>query len=125
MNKIKKIKIILKIFFLFVFSTKNIQAEFFKDISHLIENNIPRLSYGIAVTDIDNDNKFDFIVTGYQYPNLALSFKKNKIKNIINHKMFADQNRRAIGIAACDVDTDGKEEIYILNTDSFSGKNIC
>ena len=39
--------------------------------------------------------------------------------------MFADQNRRAIGIAACDVDTDGKEEIYILNTDSFSGKNIC
>ena len=124
MNKIKKIKIILKIFFLFVFSTKNIQAEFFKDISHLIENNIPRLSYGIAVTDIDNDNKFDFIVTGYQYPNLALSFKKKKIKNIINHKMFADQNRRAIGIAACDVDTDGKEEIYILNTDSFSGKKI-
>jgi len=124
MNKMKKIKIILKIFFLFVFSTKNIQAEFFNDISHLIENNIPRLSYGIAVTDIDNDNKFDFIVTGYQYPNLALSFKKNKIKNIINHKMFADQNRRAIGIAACDVDTDGKEEIYILNTDSFSGKKI-
>tara|TARA_B100001989_G_scaffold252078_1_gene233019 strand:+ start:1541 stop:2989 length:1449 start_codon:yes stop_codon:yes gene_type:complete len=124
MNKIKKIKIILKIFFLFVFSTKNIQAEFFKDISHLIENNIPRLSYGIAVTDIDNDNKFDFIVTGYQYPNLALSFKKKKIKNIINQKMFADQNRRAIGIAACDVDTDGKEEIYILNTDSFSGKKI-
>ncbi|MBV68873.1 MAG: hypothetical protein CMJ08_03615 [Pelagibacterales bacterium] len=124
MNKIKKIKIILKIFFLFVFSTKNIQAEFFKDISHLIENNIPRLSYGIAVTDIDNDNKFDFIVTGYQYPNLALSFKKKKIKNIINQKIFADQNRRAIGIAACDVDTDGKEEIYILNTDSFSGKKI-
>ena len=124
MNKIKEIKIILKIFFLFVFSTKNIQAEFFNDISHLIENNIPRLSYGIAVTDIDNDNKFDFIVTGYQYPNLALSFKKKKIKNIINHKMFADQNRRAIGIAACDVDTDGKEEVYILNTDSFSGKKI-
>ena len=64
MNKIKNIKIILKIFFLFVFSTKNIKAEFFNDISHLIENNIPRLSYGIAVTDIDNDNKFDFIVTG-------------------------------------------------------------
>ena len=37
MNKIKKIKIILKIFFLFVFSTKNIQAEFFKDISNIIK----------------------------------------------------------------------------------------
>ncbi|MDC3024565.1 CRTAC1 family protein, partial [Alphaproteobacteria bacterium] len=56
--------------------------------------------------------------------NLALSFKKKKIKNIIKNKMFADQNRKAIGIAACDVDIDGKEEIYILNTDSFSGKKI-
>ena len=71
MNKLKKVIIILKVFFLFLFSTKSIQAEFFDDISYLIENNIPRLSYGIAVTDFDDDNKFDFIVTGYQYPNLA------------------------------------------------------
>ena len=115
-------KIIVKILIIYVININRLQADFFKDISHLIENNIPRLSYGVAVTDIDDDDKFDFIVTGYRYPNLALSYKKNRIQNIINQKIFTDENRQAIGLAACDLDADGKEEIYILNTDSFSGK---
>ena len=126
MNKIKTInyKVIIKIFIICMFNIKNLQAEFFKDISHLIENNTSRLSYGVAVTDIDSDDKFDFIVTGYRYSNLALSYKKKKLRNIINQKIFADKNRQAIGVAACDIDFDGKEEIYILNTDSYSGKKI-
>ena len=117
-------KIIVKILIIYVININRLQADFFKDISHLIENNIPRLSYGVAVTDIDDDDKFDFVVTGYRYPNLALSYKKKKIQNIINQKIFRDESRQAIGLVACDVDTDGKEEIYILNTDSFSGKKI-
>ena len=115
-------KIMVKILIIYVININRLQADFFKDISHLIENNIPRLSYGVAVTDIDDDDKFDFIVAGYRYPNLALSYKKNRIQNIINQKIFTDENRQAIGLAACDLDADGKEEIYILNTDSFSGK---
>ena len=114
----------MKIILIYTISIKNLKADFFKDISYLIENNTPRLSYGVAVTDIDNDDKFDFIVTGYRYSNLALSYKKNKLRNIINQNIFTDQKRQAIGVAACDVDFDGKEEIYILNTDSFSGKKI-
>ena len=115
MNKIKiiKLKIIIKILLILIINTKNLEAEFFKDMSYLIENNSSRLSYGVAVTDIDNDDKFDFIVTGYRYSNLALSYKKNKLRNIINQNIFNDQNRQAIGVAACDVDFDGKEEIYI------------
>ena len=69
-------KIIIKIILICTISIKNLKADFFKDISDLIENNTPRLSYGVAVTDIDNDDKFDFIVTGYRYSNLALSYKK-------------------------------------------------
>ena len=124
MNNIKiiNLKIIIKIVLICLISIKNLKADFFKDISYLIENNTPRLSYGVAVTDLDHDDKFDFIVTGYRYSNLALSYKKNKLRNIINQNIFTDQNRQAIGVAACDVDFDGKEEIYILNTDSFSGK---
>ena len=124
MNKTskKKFLIIFKILILLILNIESVEAEFFKDISFLIENNTPRLSYGVAVTDIDDDDKFDFIVTGYRYPNLALSYKKNRIQNIINQKIFTDENRQAIGLAACDLDADGKEEIYILNTDSFSGK---
>ena len=122
--KIINFKIIIKIILICTISIQNLKADFFTDISDLIENNTPRLSYGVAVTDIDNDDKFDFIVTGYRYSNLALSYKKNKLRNIINQNIFNDQNRQAIGVAACDVDFDGKEEIYILNTDSFSGKKI-
>ena len=122
--KIINFKIIIKIILICTISIQNLKADFFTDISDLIENNTPRLSYGVAVTDIDNDDKFDFIVTGYRYSNLALSYKKNKLRNIINQNVFTDQNRQAIGVAACDVDFDGKEEIYILNTDSFSGKKI-
>ena len=107
-------KIIIKIILIYIISIKNLKAEFFKDISYLIENNTPRLSYGVAVTDIDNDDKFDFIVTGYRYSNLALSYKKKKLRNIINQNIFTDQKRQAIGVAACDVDFDGKEEIRTI-----------
>ena len=118
-HKLKKFVFVIMIFIL---NFKNIEAEYFKDLSYLIQNNVDRFSYGIAVTDINNDNKFDFIVTGYNYPNLALSYKKGKLKNILSEEIFSDKNRKAIGIAACDVDKDGVEEIYILNTNSFSGK---
>ena len=76
-------KIIIKIILIYIISIKNLKAEFFKDISYLIENNTPRLSYGVAVTDIDNDDKFDFIVTGYRYSNLALSYKKKNYETLL------------------------------------------
>ncbi len=113
---------IIKIIFLTLLNIRYLEAGFFKDISYIIDNNYPRLSYGIAVTDINNDDRFDFIVTGYQFPNLALSYKKGILKNILKNNIFADLQRQAIGIAACDIDTDGLEELYILNTDTFSGK---
>ena len=115
------LKLILIFIVIVSINCNNLEAKFFQDISNLISKNTPRLSYGIAVTDIDNDGNFDFIVSGYRYPNLALSFKTNKLINIVDDEVFADQKRQAIGIVACDVDLDGEEEIYFLNTDSFSG----
>ena len=32
-----------------------------------------------------------------------------------------DAGSKAIGVAACDIDGDGSEELYILNTDQYSG----
>jgi hypothetical protein len=97
-------------------------SDFFKNISNLIENNKDRLSYGVSVADINNDNKFEFIVAGFRYPNLALGFKDGVLKNLISNPIFLDQNRSTIGIASCDIDQDGTEEIYFLNTDTYSGK---
>ena len=41
--------------------------------------------------------------------------------NSINQSIFVDKNRKTIGVASCDIDQDGYEEIYFLNTDTYSG----
>ena len=97
-------------------------AEFFKDISGSIKNNQKRLSYGVSVTDFNKDGKFDFIVTGFRFPNLILSYKNGYLENINTNNLFADQSRSTIGVAACDIDNDGFEELYFLNTDTYSGQ---
>ena len=55
-------------------------SDFFKNITNLIESNTDRLSYGVSVADINKDNKFEFIVAGFRYPNLALGFKDGVLK---------------------------------------------
>ena len=112
-------RFIIYIFFFTYFSFA--AAEFFKDISDIIENNEPRLSYGVAVSDVNNDNKFEFVVTGFGYKNLALGFENNNLVNTIDNEIFNDAERKTIGVAACDIDKDGFEEVYFLNTDTYSG----
>ena len=109
------------VLFLFLLLPNHLNAEFFEDLTSKIEDNPKRLSYGVSVTDINRDGKFDFIVTGFGYLNLGLSYKNGKLINIINQKIFSDEYKRTIGVAACDIDKDGYEEIYFLNTDTYSG----
>ena len=120
--KIKINKYLKKIVVLFFLLTPNgLYADFFEDITNQIVDNPKRLSYGVSVTDVNQDGNFDFIVTGFGYLNLALSYEDGKLINIINQKKFTDEFRRTIGVAACDIDKDGYEEIYFLNTDTYSG----
>ena len=117
-----KIKNYLKLVFLFfLLIPNNVNADFFEDITSQIVENPKRLSYGVSVTDVNQDGNFDFIVTGFGYLNLALSYENGKLINIVNQKKFSDEFRRTIGVAACDMDKDGYEEIYFLNTDTYSG----
>jgi hypothetical protein len=98
------------------------KADFFKDITSLIENNDFRLSYGVSVTDVNQDDKYEFVVTGFGFSNLALSYQNGKILNVNKDEIFDDAKRKTIGVAACDIDQDGFEEIYFLNTDTYSGE---
>ncbi len=118
------IKYLLKLFLVFIFfvSINPSKADFFKDITSLIENNDFRLSYGVSVTDVNQDNKYEFIVTGFGFSNLALSYQNGKLININKNQIFDDAKRKTIGVAACDIDQDGFEEIYFLNTDTYSGE---
>ena len=120
---IKKVNYLYKflIIFFLILPINISRAEFFKDISNIITINKSRLSYGVSVTDINSDGNYEFIVTGFGYPNLALSYIDGKLKNIIQEDIFLDRQRKTIGVAACDIDKDGFEEIYFLNTDTYSG----
>ena len=108
--------------FILILTSKMAMSDFFKNITNLIENNTDRLSYGVSVADINNDNKFEFIVAGFRYPNLALGFRDGVLKNLINNSIFSDEKRSTIGVASCDIDQDGIEETYFLNTDTYSGE---
>ena len=111
-----------KIIILLILMTPNIvNADFFEDITYKIVDNPKRLSYGVSVADIDQNGKYEFIVTGFGYPNLALTHDNGKLINIANQNVFSDEFRKTIGVAACDIDKDGYEEIYFLNTDTYSG----
>lgn len=66
----------------------------------------------------------------YNGPNLVLKYDRiqNRLVNIaINDKAspyygLRDRAGNAIGVTACDVDGDGREEIYFLNTNNaYSG----
>nr|XP_046262645.1 cartilage acidic protein 1a [Scatophagus argus]XP_046262652.1 cartilage acidic protein 1a [Scatophagus argus] len=94
-------------------------------------HNPTQLNYGMAVTDVDGDGDLEVVVAGYNGPNLVLKYDRtqNRLVNIAiddsNSPYYAlrDKAGNAIGVTACDVDGDGREEIYFLNTNNaYSGR---
>ena len=61
----KKLFIFLLIFLNIVNYSKS--DEFFEDITYQILENQPRLSYGVSVSDVNNDGNFEFVVTGFGF----------------------------------------------------------
>merc|ERR1719334_1823559 len=100
---------------------KSITSNSFAEGANPIQYN-----YGVAVSDVDGDGNFEFIVAGYGTnrgsgaPNLVLSYNKvtKKFENLAiddpqsPYYEIRNEKGKAIGVAACDVDGDGREEIY-------------
>lgn len=95
----------------------------FTNRMELLRRNPAQMNYGIAVTDIDGDGQFEWLVAGFGFSNTALKWN-GKAYEVVTPPILADPGRQTIGIAACDLDGDGDEEIYLLNTDSFSGQKL-
>jgi hypothetical protein len=94
----------------------------FLDRTTRLRDNPVQLNYGVAVTDVDGDGAFEMIVAGFGAPNLVLKWNDaaQQFENIAD-EVLADPTRQSIGVAAGDINGDGHEEIYILNTDTFAG----
>ncbi|XP_063406897.1 cartilage acidic protein 1-like [Mytilus trossulus] len=87
-----------------------------------------QLNYGVAVSDVDNDGDLEWIVAGFSGSNFVLKYNKKSgyLENIAQkntpYKNLMDPKGQAIGVCACDIDGDGREEIYFLNTNkAYSG----
>lgn len=86
-------------------------------------------NYGVAVSDVNYDGNPDFIVAGYNGPNFVFTYSKESgtVTSIAQegtpYAALKDTPGNAIGVAACDIDGDGKEEIYFLNTNqAYAGR---
>ena len=95
---------------------------FFEDVTSLLSTNPTQLNYGVAVTDTNGNGKLEFFVAGYGAANQAFEWDGAAYVDVAKGSAtLQDASSKAIGVAACDVDGDGAEELYILNTDQYSG----
>ena len=98
---------------------------FFEDASHLLAVNPAARNYGVAVTDTNADGIFEFVVAGYGSANLVYQWDAVRQQYMeIAPETIKDATSRAIGVAACDIDGDGYEELYVLNTDQYQGVTL-
>jgi len=92
----------------------------FEDISSRLVSNAPALHYGAAVVAPFGDGRRAFAVAGFLGPNRLLVQRGDRLVDA-GSAAFQDPGRQAIGIAGGDSDDDGREEVYVVNTDRFSG----
>ncbi|MEI7608409.1 MAG: CRTAC1 family protein [Rhodospirillaceae bacterium] len=86
----------------------------FIDSSALIADNPPHRGHGVAVSDVDGDGVFEFLVSGYGVANRVLKWVGGKLVDAADSQL-ADAGSLTTSLIAADVDGDGREEIYACN----------
>jgi hypothetical protein len=84
------------------------------DISERIATNPPLLHAGVAATDWQG--RPAFVVAGFGGPNRVLRWEDGALTDTFD-PVVADPARHAVSVAAGDVDGDGVEELYVVNTE--------
>ena len=92
----------------------------FTDVSDRIKHNPAGHHYGVAVFDADGDGASEIFVSGFGGPNRLLKWDGHHLRDIASPTL-ADDGTRTVAAAAGDIDGDGREELYVLNSDTFAG----
>jgi hypothetical protein len=90
----------------------------FEDRSDRFATNPPFQGYGVAVTPAPDGPRA--YVTGFGRPNRFLTWRDGEFVDVACG-ILADEGNHALGVAAADLDEDGREEIYVHNGASFGG----
>ena len=90
----------------------------FEDRSAGVADNPPFTGYGAAVTP-GPDGPI-VLIAGCGCANQLRRWADGKLRDR-SCGIIADSNRQAVGVAAADLDADGHEELYVHNTDTYSG----
>jgi hypothetical protein len=94
---------------------------FFIDVSEWIVHNPPASHYGVAVSDVDGDGRYEFLVARFDGANRLLRWSGTQLRDVAP-PAFEDVEQASLAIAAGDVDGDGREEIYVHNSERFQRK---
>jgi hypothetical protein len=87
-------------------------SAFFLDISSCISYNPPAAHGGVAVSDVDGDGRYEYLITGFAGPNRLLRWVGSQLRDVASPS-FEDAEQASLAIAAGDIDGDGQEEIYV------------
>ena len=90
----------------------------FEDRSGLLADNPPFRGYGAAVTTSPDGARI--FVAGFGAANRVLRWRDGGVVDTACG-VLADDGRHAIGVAAADLDADGREEVYVHNVAAFGG----
>jgi len=98
------------------YASHELSALMFINASHLLQRN-PRCNYhGITITDVDRDGCFEIVVAGWGSPNRVLKWDGQTLVDL-ESEAIADGQRQTLGLIAGDLNGDGWEELYCLNSD--------
>lgn len=91
----------------------------FADHSDTLARDDPLRGYGVAVTP--GESGPCAYVVGYGQPNRMLSWDGRELRDTATPAL-ADDERHGVGVVAGDLDADGREELYVHNTESYEGQ---
>lgn len=84
--------------------------------SHLLQRNPRRHYHGMAVTDFDGDGAFEVAIAGFDGATRVLKWNGTQMADLTRPALTRNA-RQTVGLMAADIDGDGREELYRIDTD--------